>query len=245
MFHDWSSMINGVDVSNDRQNNIMNPESTYNELLANTMLPEWDNMVNGVDTLYKNNQFEFNLGNQNENNFVVNSEAYQEEFQMDATFHEWDYVDDRFDTLYTEHDISNNVLYQNAYERNDIENFEHNQHHELQVGMMFLDWNHAISEIKKYEKRQGFKPRLYHIEKLKNSDIRRRTIVGKHFGQPEMTKSKDPKKETTTKQIGCTWQVNLSCLEKENPNKIVYIAKLLANIKIMILTKLATTFRKI
>ncbi|CAG8600364.1 11076_t:CDS:2, partial [Gigaspora rosea] len=89
----------------------MNPESTYNELLANTMLPECDNMVNGIDTLYKNNQFEFDLGNQNENNFVVNSEAYQEEFQTDATFHEWDYANDRLDTLYTEHDISNNDKY--------------------------------------------------------------------------------------------------------------------------------------
>ncbi|CAG8678934.1 7502_t:CDS:2 [Gigaspora margarita] len=125
-------------------------------------------MVNGVDTLYKNNQFEFDLGNQNENNFVINSEAYQEEFQMDATFHEWD-ADDRLDTLYTEHDISNNVLYQNICERNDIENFEHNQHYELQ---------------------------------LKNNDIRRRTIVCKHFELPETTKSKDSKKETTTKQIG-------------------------------------------
>ncbi|CAG8824655.1 17431_t:CDS:2, partial [Gigaspora margarita] len=177
MFHDWSSIINGVDISNDRQYNIMNPKSTYDELLANTMLPKWNNMVNGVDTLYKNNQFEFDLGNQNENNFVVNSEVYQKEFQTDATFCEWDYVDDRLDTL-----ILNMTL--------------------LQVGMVFLDWNHAMSEIKKYEKRQGFKTRLYCIEKLKNSDIQRRTIVCEHFGQPETTKSKDPKKEITTKQIG-------------------------------------------
>ncbi|CAG8496689.1 1_t:CDS:2 [Racocetra persica] len=52
-------------------------------------------------------------------------------------------------------------------------------------------------------------------------------MVCEHFGQPEMTKSKDPKKETTTKRIGCTWQINLSYPEKENPNKIVYIAKLI------------------
>ncbi|CAG8728027.1 8417_t:CDS:2, partial [Racocetra persica] len=52
-----------------------------------------------------------------------------------------------------------------------------------------------------------------------------------HFGQSEMTKSKDPKKETTTKRIGCTWQINLSCPEKENPNKIVYIAKLVNEYK--------------
>ncbi|CAG8585758.1 19660_t:CDS:2, partial [Gigaspora rosea] len=45
-----------------------------------------NDIVNGVDTLYENNQFEFDLGNQNENNFVVNSETYQEEFQTDATF---------------------------------------------------------------------------------------------------------------------------------------------------------------
>ncbi|CAG8630313.1 24439_t:CDS:2 [Gigaspora margarita] len=91
MFHDWCSTINEVDISNDGQ----------------------------INTLYENSQFEFDLGNQNENNFVGNLEAYQEEFQVAATFREWNYVDNRLDTLYNsnyaEHDISNNVLYQNAY----------------------------------------------------------------------------------------------------------------------------------
>ncbi|CAG8847721.1 30678_t:CDS:1, partial [Racocetra persica] len=48
-----------------------------------------------------------------------------------------------------------------------------------------------------------------------------------HFGQPDATKSKDQKKETTTKRVGCTWQINLLCPEKENPNKAVYISKLI------------------
>ncbi|CAG8771763.1 1833_t:CDS:1, partial [Dentiscutata heterogama] len=39
MFHDWSSAVNKVNISNDGQYNIINPESTYHELLANIMLP--------------------------------------------------------------------------------------------------------------------------------------------------------------------------------------------------------------
>ncbi|CAG8845650.1 33180_t:CDS:1, partial [Racocetra persica] len=52
-------------------------------------------------------------------------------------------------------------------------------------------------------------------------------MICEHFGQPEATKSKDSKKETTTKRVGCTWQINLSCPKKENPNKVVYISKLI------------------
>ncbi|CAG8843968.1 24203_t:CDS:1, partial [Gigaspora margarita] len=47
-----------------------------------------------------------------------------------------------------------------------------------------------------------------------------------HFGQPEITKSKNPKKETMSKRVGCTWQINLSCPEKENLHKIICITKL-------------------
>ncbi|CAG8821780.1 4877_t:CDS:2, partial [Gigaspora margarita] len=45
--------------------------------------------------------------------------------------------------------------------------------------------------------------------------------------KPEATKSKDPKKVTTSKCVGCTWQINLSCSEKNNPHKVVYITKLI------------------
>ncbi|CAG8806169.1 35794_t:CDS:2 [Gigaspora margarita] len=47
-----------------------------------------------------------------------------------------------------------------------------------------------------------------------------------HFGQPKATKSKNPKKETPTKCIGYTWQINLLCPKKDNPFKTIYIAKL-------------------
>ena len=62
---------------------------------------------------------------------------------------------------------------------------------------------------------------------MKNGEVRRRTMVCEHFGHFEATKSKDPKKETTTKRVGCIWQINLSCPEKDNPNKLVYVAKLI------------------
>ncbi|CAG8844863.1 7615_t:CDS:2, partial [Racocetra persica] len=52
-------------------------------------------------------------------------------------------------------------------------------------------------------------------------------MVCEHFGQPEATKSKDQKKKTTTKRVGYTWQINLSCPEKKNPNKVIYISKLI------------------
>ncbi|CAG8849530.1 30269_t:CDS:2, partial [Gigaspora margarita] len=105
-------------------------------------------------------------------------------------------------------------------------NIEGNIYEELQEGMSFRDWNHAMEEIEKYEKRHGFRMQCYHIEKFKNGDIRRRTIVCKHYGQPEVTKSKNPKKEAISKCVGCTWQINLSCPERENPYKIIYITKL-------------------
>ncbi|CAG8779498.1 25490_t:CDS:2 [Gigaspora margarita] len=147
----------------------MNSESTYYELLANTILPKWNILVNEIDTLYENNQFEFDPENQNENNFVVNSEAYQKEFQIDATFYEWDYANDRLDTLYTKHNISNN---------------------------------------------------------LKNSNILRYTTVCEHFGQPKMTKSKDLKKETTTKQIGCMWQKNIAFTKEITDDVKFFVTKM-------------------
>ncbi|CAG8738658.1 3151_t:CDS:2, partial [Racocetra persica] len=57
--------------------------------------------------------------------------------------------------------------------------------------------------------------------------INKGTQVCEHYGQPESTKSKDTEKETTSKRIGCIWQINLSCLEKNNPYKIVYVTKLI------------------
>ena len=68
---------------------------------------------------------------------------------------------------------------------------------------------------------------LSFIEKLKNEEVRRCMLVCEHFGHLEATKSKDSRKETTTKRVECIWQINLSCLEKDNPHKLVYVAKLI------------------
>ncbi|CAG8837557.1 8164_t:CDS:1, partial [Cetraspora pellucida] len=179
------------------------------------------------------NQNEFGFENQieGENNLMMNSGgAYHEEFQENATFCEWNYVDNIFGALYDDNqaiDISSNALNNMNQSNYDMENPENDRRYELQVGMVFSDWEHAMNELRKYEKREGFRTRCYRIEKFKNGDIRRRTMVCKHFGQPEATKSKDQKKETTIKRVGCTWQINLSCPEKEKPNKVVYISKLI------------------
>ncbi|CAG8772087.1 4171_t:CDS:2, partial [Gigaspora margarita] len=130
------------------------------------------------------------------------------------------------------------------YEANSIENIESNIYEELQEGMSFHDWNYAMEEIEKYKKRHGFRMRCYHIKKFKNGDIRRRTIVCEHYRQPEVTKSKDPKKEATSKHVGCIWQINLSCSERKNPYKIIYITKLVNKHKNHNLDKALYNFRE-
>ncbi|CAG8854201.1 17462_t:CDS:1, partial [Gigaspora margarita] len=100
------------------------------------------------------------------------------------------------------------------------------QGEELRENKIFLDWDYAMMEVEKYGSKQGFKIRCYRVERS-NNIIRRRTLVCEHFGQPEATKSKDKKKETTSKRVGCIWQINLSCPEKNNPHKVVYVTKLI------------------
>ncbi|CAG8798344.1 6406_t:CDS:2, partial [Racocetra persica] len=57
-----------------------------------------------------------------------------------------------------------------------------------------------------------------------------------HFRQPEATKSKNQKKETTTKRVGYTWQINLSCPEKENPNKenVAFTKEIIEDVKFFV-----------
>ncbi|CAG8852538.1 44557_t:CDS:1, partial [Gigaspora margarita] len=158
----------------------------------------------------------------------------------DMLFCDWDHT-------VNEYSINSNVLNnmnQVEYEANSIENIESNIYEELQEGMSFRNWNHAIEEIEKYEKRHGFRMRCYCIEKFKNGDIRRRTIVCEHYEQPKVTKSKDPKKEATFKHVGYTWQINLSCPERENPHKIIYITKLVNEHKNHNLDKALYDFRE-
>ncbi|CAG8720578.1 2240_t:CDS:2 [Gigaspora margarita] len=115
------------------------------------------------------------------------------------------------------------ILYntnQTRYENDDMMNYEDTQHEniiendrfqlinkdpqseELRMNIVFRSWDHTINEIESMGR---------------DKDLR--CIA-------TSTKSKDQKKETTSKCIGCTWQINLSCLEKNNSNKIIYITKL-------------------
>ncbi|CAG8847109.1 26308_t:CDS:2, partial [Gigaspora margarita] len=55
--------------------------------------------------------------------------------------------------------------------------------------------------VEKYGNKQEFNIRCYHVERS-NGAIRRRTLVCEHYSQPEATKSKDPKKVTTSKHVG-------------------------------------------
>ncbi|CAG8840854.1 43166_t:CDS:2, partial [Gigaspora margarita] len=59
--------------------------------------------------------------------------------------------------------------------------------------------DHAMTEIEKYGKRQGFKTRCYCVDRSSDC-IRRCMLVCEHYGKPDVTKSKDPKKETTSKR---------------------------------------------
>ncbi|CAG8796209.1 43785_t:CDS:2, partial [Gigaspora margarita] len=58
------------------------------------------------------------------------------------------------------------------------------------------------------------------IENESSDCIRRCTLVCEHYRKPDATKSKDSKKKTTSKHVGYIWQINLSCLEKDNPHKM-------------------------
>ncbi|CAG8813322.1 20460_t:CDS:2, partial [Gigaspora margarita] len=110
-----------------------------------------------------------------------------------ATFHNC--ADHTFNGLYNNHvefDFSSSIN-QTRTEQNEIEIRESDHWYKLQVGMIFHDWDHAMNEIQKYEKRQGFKTQYYRIKKLKNRDV---------------------------------WRLNLLCPEKDNPHKLVYVAKL-------------------
>ncbi|CAG8772436.1 2228_t:CDS:2, partial [Gigaspora margarita] len=189
-FHKWDQTINGVDINidalyNDNQveyeTNIASSENTYQQM--NAMFSTWNNTIGGIggiDTFYKNNQMEYGIENQieSESNFIMNSGgAYQGGFQANEAnvpFREWNCVDNTF----------------NEPNNNNQAKFDVN------IGMVFRDWDHAMNEITKFEKREEFKV-------------------------------KDPKKKTTTKRIGCIWQINLSCPEKDNSHKLVYIAKLI------------------
>ncbi|CAG8737998.1 13290_t:CDS:2, partial [Cetraspora pellucida] len=104
--------------------------------------------------------------------------TYHEEFQDNATFRKWDCMDNIFDALYNNSQVvdistSSNVpnnMNQTDYKKKEMENLEGHQHYELQEGLMFHNWKHAMNEIKKYEKRKGFRTCCYHIEKLKNEE---------------------------------------------------------------------------
>ncbi|CAG8774637.1 19440_t:CDS:2, partial [Racocetra persica] len=63
-------------------------------------------------------------------------------------------------------------------------------------------------------------------EKLKNGNIWQRTIVCKHYSWSQKTKCKNQNKYVS-KCIGCIWQINISCPEKENSHKYVYIIKII------------------
>ncbi|CAG8794878.1 14928_t:CDS:2, partial [Cetraspora pellucida] len=91
---------------------------------------------------------------------------------------------------------------------------------------VFNSWDVAIEEIEKYACCKGFGTRRLCVEKLENGDVQRCTIVCEHFGCPEQTKSKNSQNKTTSKHIGCTWQINISYPEKENPHRLIYVTKI-------------------
>ncbi|CAG8570491.1 5471_t:CDS:2 [Scutellospora calospora] len=125
--------------------------------------------------------------------------------------------------------VNHNALYDNNQPKNksnDAINFEGaNYENTIDQEWSYIVDDHAMNEIEKYGKKQGFKTCCYYVEKSNNC-IQRCMLVCEHYRKPEATKSKDLKKETTSKCIGCTWQINLLCSEKNNPHKIVYITKL-------------------
>ncbi|CAG8798446.1 44902_t:CDS:2 [Gigaspora margarita] len=199
------------------------------------------------NTFYNNNQNEY-THHENEQTNTFNKYTHLENDQAN-TFHNWDLAMNITDTLKTisetspegtsyeniqnsaifhgqnldqanldnmlckqnEFDFSGNAFAINRIDKqteldsnNDNEN---DQYEELREGLMFHNWNHAVNEVDKC------------------------TIVCEHFGRPESTKSKDSNKETTSKHIECTWQINLLCPKRNNSNKIVYVAKLVNEYK--------------
>ncbi|CAG8824579.1 583_t:CDS:2, partial [Cetraspora pellucida] len=92
--------------------------------------------------------------------------------------------------------------------------------------------------VKRYEKEQEFRMCYYHVEKSKNSDIRRCTLVCEHFGQPEITKSKDPKKETTSKHIGFDEHKNhdLDLLHYNFQENIEFTTEMIQNVEFYVKT---------
>ncbi|CAG8798567.1 24586_t:CDS:2 [Cetraspora pellucida] len=105
-------------------------------------------------------------------------------------------------------------------------NITKDANNDYEIQKVFNSWDVAIEEIEKYACRKGFGTRRLYVEKLENGDVQRHTIVCEHFGCPEQTKSKNPQNKTTSKCIGCTWQINISCLEKENPYRLIYVTKI-------------------
>ncbi|CAG8844849.1 33730_t:CDS:2, partial [Gigaspora margarita] len=132
------------------------------------------------------------------------------------------------DILYNDQsklDVIRDFLHQDNHKGKDMMNFESTKHKNL----MAYDCYHLINDgaqVEKYGSKQEFKIHCYQVERS-NNIIRRRTLVCEYFGQPEATKSKDKKKKTTSKHVGCIWQINLSCPEKNNLHKVVYVTKLI------------------
>ncbi|CAG8853100.1 39696_t:CDS:2, partial [Gigaspora margarita] len=141
--------------------------------------------------------------------FVVNNDLFYEHVVNHNALYDSNQV--TFGTLYSnqpDFDIHNDVEYESDYPDNSMINLEGAQHgdiienknEELKVYVMFRDWDYAMTKIEKYRKRQGFKTRCYCVDRSSNC-IRRRMLVCEHYGKPDMTKSKDPKKETTSKRV--------------------------------------------
>ncbi|CAG8639483.1 11721_t:CDS:2, partial [Racocetra persica] len=139
--------------------------------------------------------------------FTVSNDAlYDFSVTDDASYENIWGVNDILYNKQSQFDVSN-VLYMNdqtEYENNDMMNCEGAQHDMINCEGAQHDMTNS----------EGTQHDMMNCE-------------GVQSDMPESTKSKDTEKETTSKRIGCIWQINLSCLEKNNPYKIVYVTKLI------------------
>ncbi|CAG8725732.1 23632_t:CDS:2, partial [Cetraspora pellucida] len=146
-----------------------------------------------------------------------------------------------------EHDSGSRDKHSNIDEYHNYEpeeNITEDANNDYEIQKVFNSWDVAIEEIEKYACRKGFGTRHLRVKKLENSDVRRCTIVCEHFGCPKQTKSKNLQNKTTSKCIGCTWQINISCPEKENPYRLIYITKIVDKHKNYELNLLYYTFQE-
>lgn len=99
--------------------------------------------------------------------------------------------------------------------------YNRNEEVVLYEGRVFVTWEQAFNTIEGWAKQQGFKIVYNRVKRNPDGTFRKRTIQCQHSGH--YTSKSDGSKQTQTKHIGCTWQINLSEPISKNPLKNIYI----------------------